>query len=340
MNFLKWIAFASSLFQPFGSVPVTYDYEQRLEVQVDDCQSRFSIPPCDGSVGRCTVNKDGTLGGFVADTANVETFWQAGSMSSGGELRNRPYIGTLVQVCDRARITEDAKISGEVVVTDRAHVHGNARIFYKARVYGNSEIFEEAQVGGGAHVFGNAKISGRARVISGPSPDPETGAYTQVFGHALVSGVASIEGNARIFGNAVVTTGTYYTGLSLQFPENDRGSEWSESSRVVYDRTLLEDQNLTVRAQKNPSPSEKAERVFTEQLSECVEKMDQIRTEDPERICSVCLDPLLSKERLIFPKCAHFLCKSCFDRLGEKICPSCREKIGEFNLEVQKNDGS
>ena len=48
----------------------------------DWCIEDEDSPPCRGLPGKCTRNSDGSVGGFVANTARVEKAWG----------RNKPYI--------------------------------------------------------------------------------------------------------------------------------------------------------------------------------------------------------------------------------------------------------
>ena len=68
-------------------------------------------------------NPDGSIGGWVADTASVD---------------------------DTAYISENAK------------VFGTAQVFENARVSGNAQVFGNAEVFGTAHVYGNAQVFGHS----------------------------------------------------------------------------------------------------------------------------------------------------------------------------------
>jgi hypothetical protein len=73
-------------------------------------------PPCGGALGRCTKNLDRSLGGFVADTANVQ------SSRVLFERRNVPVIRRFAQICDYAQV------SGNILIPNRALISGTTRI--------------------------------------------------------------------------------------------------------------------------------------------------------------------------------------------------------------------
>jgi hypothetical protein len=89
------------------------------------------------------VNPDGSLGGWVADTATVEP---------------TAYVGP------DARVYENAQVFGDAQVYENAQVFGDARVYGKAQVYGRAWVFGTARVFGDARVYGNAQVFGDARV--------------------------------------------------------------------------------------------------------------------------------------------------------------------------------
>ncbi len=112
-------------------------------------------PPCTGLPGVCTLNADGSKGGFVADTAYVEKtnyfFFK----------KNKPFIGKYAQVCENAQILDEAKVDGFAVISGEAVISGKAEVFEYARVYGN------ARIGGTTQVYLNAKVHGNAWLDQG-----------------------------------------------------------------------------------------------------------------------------------------------------------------------------
>jgi hypothetical protein len=95
-------------------------------------------------------NLNGSLGGWVADTATVEptvyvgpNAWVYGSAEVFGS----------VHVCGNARVYGDAFLDGNVWVC------GNARVYGDAEVCGNAQVHEDAEVCGNAEVFGNTVLT-------------------------------------------------------------------------------------------------------------------------------------------------------------------------------------
>ncbi len=100
----------------------------------DGCIVDPDHPPCNGAVGHCTQNADGSLGGFVAKTAYVQTqspFW--GQFC--GMSRNIPYLSPTAEVCDSARI------SGSARILDYAKIYGSIQISSNLIIDGNDEIY-------------------------------------------------------------------------------------------------------------------------------------------------------------------------------------------------------
>lgn len=150
-----------------------------------------AVPPCEGAQGRCTRNLDGTLGGFVADTAEVETK----SIFGIFQKRNRFHLGQYAQVCERAHVSGNVRIGESARVFGDAQVFGTAHVFGHARVFGNAQVFGDAHISGNAHIFENAQVSEYAAVYG----------ETSVFGNAQVSGAAQISDNACVFERACVS---------------------------------------------------------------------------------------------------------------------------------------
>ena len=86
------------------------------------------------------TNPDGSIGGWVADTASVaSTVW----------------------VGYEAQVFGNAQVLGNAWVGIYAKVYGNAKLF------DNAQIFDDARICGNAMVFGNAKVFGDAILESG-----------------------------------------------------------------------------------------------------------------------------------------------------------------------------
>src|SRR6476620_5365800 len=71
------------------------------------CYPRDGSLPCGGAPGKCSINRDGTQGGFIAETAHVEKspvnhfqgmYYPFADFNPAP--KNIPYIGLFAQVCD------------------------------------------------------------------------------------------------------------------------------------------------------------------------------------------------------------------------------------------------
>lgn len=121
----------------------------------DWCILEPQEPPCLGAPGRCIRNSNGSLGGFVADTAQFNSyFWNRPPFNKRGA-----YLGQYAQLCEQAQISGSALVYGHARISGKAHISGRSRVFGNARVSGN------AWVTGSAWVYENGWVSGNARVF-------------------------------------------------------------------------------------------------------------------------------------------------------------------------------
>lgn len=135
-------------------------------------------------------NPDGSIGGWVANTAYVApTAW----------------------------VGENARVFGDSVIFDKARVSGEAQIFGNARVSGEARVSGDAQIFGKARVSGEAQVYGKA-VIYGEAVVNDTAV---VNGDAHVCGNAQVSGEARVCGNAVLTSGDWSEGVIDTTPNSD-----------------------------------------------------------------------------------------------------------------------
>ncbi|MEI6746754.1 MAG: hypothetical protein WCL34_12400, partial [Methylococcaceae bacterium] len=81
------------------------------------------------------INPDSSLGGWVADTASVDS---------------SVYVGENVVVYGLARVFEESKLSD------------NVRVFGKAQIFGSSCISDNASVGDNAKIYGETHVGGNA----------------------------------------------------------------------------------------------------------------------------------------------------------------------------------
>lgn len=143
--------------------------------------------------------KAGDLGGWIEDTFNLD---QEGSCWVSEEAR----------VYDRARVTDNALVSGQASIYDKALVAGDAVVTDRCAVYSNAHVFSDALCKGRCHISGNACVKGHA-VLDGDS----TGTINRitVADSAVVSGNARITGTAYVHEYAVVTDDAVITGPTV-----------------------------------------------------------------------------------------------------------------------------
>ena len=130
-------------------------------------------------------NPDGTLGGWVADTAYAaHTAFVGGMAQVFGEAEVRDYA----KVCGNAKVFDKAKVFNSAAVMERAEISG------EAKVYGMSEVSGHARVTGRAEVYGTATVGGFAYVTG------EAKVYDEAWvgGEAIVTGTAGVHGSAEI----------------------------------------------------------------------------------------------------------------------------------------------
>ncbi len=143
-------------------------------------------------------NVDGTLGGWVADSAfvaptaklgpNAVVFGHAQVSAFAAVLGEAKIHGCAV-VTGRAQIFGCAEVSGEAQVDGRALVHGEARIFDRAR------IARYAQISGDVRVCNNATVTGKAAIFD----------HALVYGNAVICGDAKVGGHSQISGSALLS---------------------------------------------------------------------------------------------------------------------------------------
>lgn len=295
-------------------------------------------PPCDGSPGRCTINSDGSYGGFVADTATVET-----TSFFGFFTRNIPYLGIHVQVCEEARVKEESTLKDFVQVRNRAEISGLA------------VLSERAMILDDAHIFGSAQVSGWAKV----------GGTSQIFGDTRIFGTSEIFGSSIFmhgwFASVKMGVSELLSHPPFEVPESDRtpfhlsergieiyfGGGESQEIREIAQHCLAK---LTQAQQElerdEPERKELAERaqVLQAELTEVQNRLFLL--EQKHEKCGICRELFHLKKDLILTSCQHLFCRECFGRLarlrsGGKSCPYCRATcFDEETLDVTYSAGS
>ena len=130
-------------------------------------------------------NPDGTIGGWVAETALVE---------------KSAFVRYDAKVFDKAIVLNNAYISGKAKIFGNAQVSNSARVYNSAKVFGNAKILNHAQVYGDAAVCEDAIVSDCALVFE----NALVAGYSNIYDYALIFGKCSIFENARVFGKAQI----------------------------------------------------------------------------------------------------------------------------------------
>lgn len=156
-------------------------------------------------------NPDGSRGGWVADTATVDSTAHIGPLAQifgkarvYGKARvwGKARVFELAQVDTNAKVRGLAQISGKARISDNAHIYGVAWVSGRAQVSGKAEVFGNASVDDHAHVFGSARVSGEARI---------SGSDSQVAGSVRVGGSTLIYDGARVEKPEDLRTGDGWT---------------------------------------------------------------------------------------------------------------------------------
>jgi carbonic anhydrase/acetyltransferase-like protein (isoleucine patch superfamily) len=115
------------------------------------------------------INPDGSLGGWVADTATVSaTVFVEGKARVYGNARvsGKAWVSGDAQVYGNAQVFENALVSGKAWVSGKARVSEEARVYGNAWVCGNACVSEKAWVCGDARVYGKARVSGDTEICN------------------------------------------------------------------------------------------------------------------------------------------------------------------------------
>lgn len=101
------------------------------------------------------VNPDGSIGGWVADSAFVAPTAYVGSHTK---------IFENAQILDNARVTDYAQVYGNATVAGNAEVHDYAAIFEHADISDSAKVYDNVIVCGHAFVCGQSAIYGYSRI--------------------------------------------------------------------------------------------------------------------------------------------------------------------------------
>ncbi len=220
-----------SILKAFFFTTILASYSAEGEWCIDD----FNHPPCNGAPGACTLNSDGSLGGFVANTATVQ------KTIISLLQKNRPFISQFAQICDQAEISGLSKILGTAKVTGNAKVYGHtqiadsAEISGQAKVYGRARIWENAKIFGDAQVYGNASVYGHAKIYE----------RAQVFGYSMIRKNAQVAGSAQVYQQAQVYEDASVFEKATLFGESHvYGKSRVFGNAMIYERARVYDESF------------------------------------------------------------------------------------------------
>jgi carbonic anhydrase/acetyltransferase-like protein (isoleucine patch superfamily) len=144
------------------------------------------------------TNPDGSVGGWVADTAEVAKTVHVGE---NAQVYDRAKVLGQARLLDKAEVFEDAIVSDNAEISGHADIRGDARVWDQAKVSGYAYVHGDAKVSGHALVADNTTVHGNA-VVSG---NAVVGGDVTISGNAKVSGDAKVYGNAKVSGDAKVS---------------------------------------------------------------------------------------------------------------------------------------
>ena len=191
---------------------------QRKVITFDFQDGKGSVP------AHRHTNPDGSIGGWVADTATVA---------------KTAYVGENAEVSGSARVFDNARVSNNAKVYDRAWVFDNAEVFGGSQVYGNAWVFGNARIYGNAEVFGGSQVYDRAWVFG----NARIYGNAQVSGNAWVSGHAEASGDAQVLGVSRLSSGSI-SGFSVSLNGPEILSPDFITSAFLRARRACEDQVL------------------------------------------------------------------------------------------------
>lgn len=171
-------------------------------------------------------NPDGSLGGWVADTAFVG---KKAFVAPEAQVFGSADVVDHARIEDQAQVYDEAKVKGHAWITGNAKVFGNAKVLDRARLHSNVHVYGWALVYGRAwltydtKVFENAKVEGHAQLLGG-----------MVYGRAWIFGHAELENEPQVYGGAMVYGNARIAGQAHVY---DRARVYDHAQ--VYDQARV-----------------------------------------------------------------------------------------------------
>jgi acyl-[acyl carrier protein]--UDP-N-acetylglucosamine O-acyltransferase len=130
-------------------------------------------------------------------------------------------------------VLDSAKVFGKARIYDNAQLSGEAKVFGRARVYGKAKISDSASVSGSAYVFGEAQVAEHAQVYG----------KAQIYDKAEVRGLrARVADSAWVFGEAHILQEAFIWGEARVYGKNARVSgnaEVKDKAQVTEESEVL-----------------------------------------------------------------------------------------------------
>lgn len=139
--------------------------------------------PCSGAPGIYRVNPDSSQGGFVANSATIDS---------------TVFIELEASICDQATVIEGAKVTGRAEISGRATLRGKVHVSGQAKVYGEAYLVNysgtDLLVQGNAKIYGNSFLQGSVVVADS----------SEVYGWGKVINFAQVLGESKVCGSSLV----------------------------------------------------------------------------------------------------------------------------------------
>jgi carbonic anhydrase/acetyltransferase-like protein (isoleucine patch superfamily) len=178
------------------------------------------------------MNPDGSLGGWVAETAHVDSTCYIGYNA---------LVYGCANVFKNSAVYNFSKVCGNAWVLDNSGVFDRAVVSQNARISCGSRIYGSALIAGDVRVFNRAKVSQRISALENVviCDGAEVNGDAKVSGDAFISGFntriegkAKIKGKSKIYNNNLFQFDFSYSDFDQEKMEELFGKEIKETERV------------------------------------------------------------------------------------------------------------
>jgi carbonic anhydrase/acetyltransferase-like protein (isoleucine patch superfamily) len=149
--------------------------------------------------GTCTYNKDGSYGGYVANSAFIS---QVRDKDEFFKIINEGHLDINAEVCDQARVTGSYTIKGPVKILHQARVSGDVYLEGKITIQNQAQVTDHAIIRGPVTVGNWASVKQFASVRS---KNPSfIGGQVQVTGQTIINADFNLTDNFVFAGESLV----------------------------------------------------------------------------------------------------------------------------------------